>query len=252
MMNPAEFANIAASEREFWWYRGMRDILYSVLDPIALEHSFERVLETGCGTGYLSKVLAERYGWPMIPLDLGYEGLEYARDMGLRRLVQADIAALPFASGSIDMLLSMDVVVHFPLGQEHQPVAEFFRVLKPGGFLALRVSALDILRSRHSMFAHERQRFTRDRLLNLIRTAGFDVRSCTFCNSLLLPVALAKFRIWEPLTNAKPASGVSPVAPWLDRILAQPLKWEARWIARGGRFPIGQSLLLVASKPAKP
>ena len=31
--------------------------------------------------------------------------------------------------------------------------------------------------------------------------------------------ALAKFRLWEPLTQAKPTSGVELVAPWLDRIL---------------------------------
>ena len=32
-------------------------------------------------------------------------------------------------------------------------------MLKPGGLLAVRVSALDILRSGHLEFAHERQRF---------------------------------------------------------------------------------------------
>src|SRR2546426_5085286 len=28
MMNPAEFANIARAEQDFWWYRGMRQILF--------------------------------------------------------------------------------------------------------------------------------------------------------------------------------------------------------------------------------
>ncbi len=28
MMNPAEFANIANSEEHFWWYRGMREIMF--------------------------------------------------------------------------------------------------------------------------------------------------------------------------------------------------------------------------------
>ena len=32
MMNPAEFANIAQSEGDFWWYRGMREILFRMLD----------------------------------------------------------------------------------------------------------------------------------------------------------------------------------------------------------------------------
>ena len=247
-MNPAEFANIAAGERDFWWYRGQRAILYRLLDPIARERRFRRVLEAGCGTGYQSLDLAARYHWPMIPLDLGIEGLQYARAMGLGDLVQADVAALPLAARSVDLLLSLDVIVHFPRGEEGRPLAEFARVLEPGGLLVLRVSALDLLRSRHSQFAHERQRFTRGRLRTLLESHGFRVRRITYCNSLLLPVAFAKFRLWEPLTNAAPASGVEPVAPWLNRTLEVPLACEAAWIGAGLDLPLGQSLVAIAGR----
>jgi SAM-dependent methyltransferase len=247
-MNPAEFSNIAAGERDFWWYRGQRAILYRLLDPLARARRFRRVLEAGCGTGYQSLELATRYGWPVVPLDVGVEGLRYARALGLGDLVQADVAALPLRTASVDLLLSLDVIVHFPRGEEDRPVAEFARVLEPGGLLVLRVSALDLLRSRHSMFAHERQRFTRDRLRRLLWNHGFRVRRLTYCNSLLLPVAFAKFRIWEPLTNAPPASGVEPIAPWLNRLLELPLEAEAAWIGAGGGFPLGQSLVAVAER----
>ena len=59
--------------------------------------------------------------------------------------VAADIAALPFQLASFHAVMSM----------------EFARVLKPGGLLVLRASALDSLRNRHSIFAMERQRFSR-------------------------------------------------------------------------------------------
>ena len=59
MMNPAGFANIAAAEQDFWWYRGMRQILFRMLDPIARERDFHRVLEAGCGTGHFA--FASRY-----------------------------------------------------------------------------------------------------------------------------------------------------------------------------------------------
>jgi SAM-dependent methyltransferase len=245
-MNPAEFSNIARSERDFWWYRGMRRILFRLLDPVAARGS--RVIEVGCGTGYLSKVLADRYGWMVTALDLGREGLDYARLYGVERLVQGDMTALPFAASSFDALISMDVVVHLERGQEHRAFAEFARVLKPGGLLALRVSALDILRSRHSQFAHERQRFTRGRLVEGVQKAGFGVERVTYANSLLLPLALFKFRVWEPLTRAQAASGVEPVAPWLDGLLYAPLSLEADWIGLGGGFPAGQSLVLIGRR----
>ena len=247
-MNPAEFANIAASEQDFWWYRGMRAILFRLLDPIARSGRFERVLEAGCGTGHLSTVFAERYRWTMFPLDLGSEGLSYARNMGVGRLTQGDIRALPFPDGAFDAVLSMDVIVHLERGREEEAIAEFARVLKPGGLLVLRASALDVLRSRHSEFAHERQRFTRARLTDAVTSRGFRVERITYLNSLLMPVALFKFRVWEPLTGAQPQSGVQSVAPWLDRLLYLPLRVEAGWIGRGGSFPAGQSLVLVGRK----
>ena len=74
-MNPAEFANIAKSEQTFWWYRGMNRILFRVLDKHAAH--IGSVLEAGCGTGYLAKLLHERYGWKMFPVDLGMEGLRF-------------------------------------------------------------------------------------------------------------------------------------------------------------------------------
>lgn len=249
-MNPAEFGNIAASEQDFWWYRGMRRSLYRMLDPVAASRRIGCALETGCGTGYFARDLAGRYGWSVVALDLGFDGLRYGQRMGVPNLVQADMRTLPCRCEAFDAVVSMDVIVHLPRGEEHRPVAEFARVLKPGGLLVLRVSALDILRSRHSEFAHERQRFTRSRLLRLARDHGFRPLRCSYANSLLLPVALAKFRLWEPLTRQPPASGVTHVAPWLDRVLYSTLAAEAAWLGAGLDFPIGQSIVLLAEKEA--
>jgi SAM-dependent methyltransferase len=247
MMNPAEFSNIAEAERTLWWYRGMKRILDAFAGHYVSKRQCRRVLEAGCGTGFYSFEMTER-GLPMYPLDLGWEGLRYARQMGLKSLVQADIAELPYADASFDIAFSLDVLVHFPEGAEDRPLRELSRVLSQGGLLVLRVSALDCLRSRHSQFAHERQRFTRRRLIRQTANAGFRMLRCTYANSFLLPVALAKFRIWEPLTRQPPASGVAPLAPWIDSLLFVPLWIESTLIAAGLRFPIGQSLLYVGEK----
>ena len=248
MMNPAEFGTLRRSESDLWWFRGMRRILFDLLDPLAVRRRLTRVLEAGCGTGYMAGLLAERYSWKTFPVDLASDGLAIARSRGLTRLCQTDIARCPFRSESFDVVLSLDVLVHFPPGEEAAALSEFNRMLVPGGILVLRVSALDLLHSRHSEFTHERQRFTRGRLERAAREQGFKVLRCTYANSLLLPVAIARFRIWEPLLRKPPASGTEPVAPWLDRLLYTPLAMEAALLRRGLNFPAGQSLILLAEK----
>jgi SAM-dependent methyltransferase len=247
-MNPAEFVSLERAETELWWFRGMQRILFAMLDPLAASREVERVLEAGSGTGHMARTLAQRYGWRMFPVDLAWEGI--SRTGGSSRIfpAQADIAACPFRSGAFDAVLSLDVLVHFVRGGEAPALKEFARVLKPGGLLLLRVAALNVLRSRHSRFTSERQRFTRQRLQRTVRDCGFRVLRCSYANSLLLPVALARFRLWEPLMRSAPASGTAPVPAWLDRLLFLPLAMEASWLSHGMNLPLGQSLILIAEK----
>jgi SAM-dependent methyltransferase len=247
-MNPAEFANIAQGERDFWWYRGQRAILFRLLDPLLCDRRMARVLEAGCGTGYFSRLLQQERGWPVVPLDISGEGLKYARAMGVERPVQADLSKLPFPDRVFDLVMSIDVLPHLPRGAEEAAMRELTRVLARGGLLVVRTAALDILRSRHSEFAFERQRFTRRQMSDLLRQCGMRVLRATYANSLLFPVALMKFRLWEPLLKRPAASGIAPLPPWLDTLLYKALETEASWLGAGHNFPLGQSLIAIGEK----
>jgi len=248
MMPPAEYANLASAEETFWWFRGMRQITFAAAAPHLNGRANWKVLEAGCGTGYFAKCLEQERGWRLFPVDVSPEGLRYARALGLQRALQADIARLPFPHASFDAALCLDVLVHARPGEEAALLAELHRVLLPGGLLILRAAALNALRSRHSQFVGERQRFTRRRLSRALTQSGFRILRSTYANSLLLPVALFKFRLWEPLMRRPPASGLTPLPGWLDRILFHCLRAEARWLARGRNLPLGQSLILIAEK----
>ena len=185
-MNPAEFANIRQSEEDFWWYRGMRAILFRMLEPYL---AGRRIGPRARGR--------LRHRLPLAPsaarARLAHRaaglsaatGLRYARELGVGNPVQGDIRSLPFADGAFDLVMSLDVIAHLPPGEEHLAARELARVARRGGLVVVRTSALDILRSRHGEFAFERQRFTRRRLMGLFAGAGIRVLRCTYLNSLL-------------------------------------------------------------------
>lgn len=247
-MNPAEFATLDQSERDLWWFRGMRKILFRLLDAFAEGRSITRVLEGGSGTGYTASLLAQRYGWRMFAIDLAWEAVSRTPRLNRVHPVQADIAAVPFGAGLFDAVISLDVLVHFPRGEEIRALQEFARVLRPSGLLVLRVAALDVLRSRHSEFIRERQRFTRQRLINVTSASGFRIVRCSYVNSLLSPIAFIRFRIWEPFSRRPLRSGTGLVPRWLDCLLFTCLTIEEFLLSKGLNFPVGQTLILLAQK----
>lgn len=247
-MNPGEYANLSAVEERMWWFRGMKRILLGILDTLAGRSRVRDVLEVGCGTGAIARLLERRFGWQVTPTDLSEVGLTHARESGLRRLVRCDGLRLPFPDGSFDALITLDMLVHLQPGQEKVAFSEFTRILRPGGTLVLRAAAFQALRSRHSDYVGERQRYTRAQLRREAERQGLRVVRATYANMFLLPVAWLKFRVWEPLSSAPVASGVELGPPWLEEGLHAPLALEAALIGAGINLPLGQSILLIAEK----
>lgn len=248
VLHPEEFRNLASSERDFWWFRGMRKILSAVLDPALNGRNVRQILDAGCGTGFNAAWLHKERGWRVYACDLDCEAMPYAKALGLSGIVQSDVTALPFPDGFFDAVFSLDVLPHLEPGAERAALAEMARVTAPGGLLVLRAAALNYLRSRHSSWTNERQRFTRNRLQEAVGNAGYRILRCTYANTLLLPVALFKFRVWEPLLRRPPASGLAPLPVQINNLLSFVLSVEAAWLRAGFNFPLGQSLVVVAER----
>ena len=248
-MTPEELHNIFRTEQEFWWYDGMRAITKAFLDP-AMPRDLLLGLDAGCGTGFNAQSLQSAYGLRMFGLDLAPLGIQYARKRGFLRSLAASTMELPFPSGSLDFLSSIDVLPVLPEGGDQKAMQEFARVLRPGGLLYLRSAAFRALRSRHSQFVAERRRYRGPEILRMIEASGMRPLRSTYANTFLSPVALLKFRVWEPLTQAPPQSGVGVIPPaWINRTLAAVLHSEAALLRRGWSFPFGQSWMVVAKKP---
>jgi SAM-dependent methyltransferase len=98
-----------------------------------------RVLDVGCGTGFLSLRFAE-LGHNVTGIDLSSRMIGLARrkaaNGGLRVDFRiGDAAALDFQSGTYDLVVGRHVIWNLP--DPERGVAEWLRVLRPGGLLIL-------------------------------------------------------------------------------------------------------------------
>jgi len=94
----------------------------------------DRVLDNGCGNGRFAVWNADAAG-----LMVGSDPATLYADSAIESIVlaQADSRRLPFADGSFDKALSVDVLEHFPLDVIDAYLGETARVLRRGGRFAI-------------------------------------------------------------------------------------------------------------------
>jgi SAM-dependent methyltransferase len=213
--------------------------------PAAGAGGERRILDAGCGTGGTTAWL-RRYG-AVVGVELAGEAAPYWGQQGLHAMARGSVAALPLLDASFDLVTCFDVLYHRQVADEAAVLAEFWRVLQPGGLLLLRVPAYDWLQAGHDAAVHTRRRYTRGEVVQGVRAAGFEVLTATYGNGLLLPLAVAK-RVGERWRGASQEEMAVPPAP-VNTLFAAALGLEARVLPRWP-LPAGLSVLVVGRKPA--
>ena len=205
------------------------------------------VLDAGCGTGANLAMLDELRSCD--GLDLEPAALGFCAQRGLTRLIQGSITELPLASQAFDLVTSFEVLYHLGVRDDRRALAELHRVLRPGGWLLLRLPAYDWLRGRHDIAVHTRHRYTTAEVRALLHEAGFSVVRLSYANCLLFPLFVGK-RMTERLLPQRAGSDVGP-PPRGNGLLTAVLMAEASWLRRHS-LPWGLSVHLSGPKGLEP
>jgi SAM-dependent methyltransferase len=156
--------------------------------------------------------------------------------------------ALPFLSGSFDLVTSFDVLYESSVSSDSLAIKESSRVLRPGGRILLRLPAYDWLRGRHDEAVHTARRYTSGRLAELLRENGFVVEHLSYANMFLFPLAMLKrLTEWIVPNGGDVGSDLTFDVGFLNQALKTVLRAEAPLVSRG-HLPFGLSVLAVGRK----
>ncbi len=260
--DPEYFAPLFAIEdRHFWFRARARLIATLVRQTVAPLPDGYRVLEVGCGTGQVLRVLDEVcIRGTVAGMDLFIQGLRFARRRVSVPLVQGDIHASPFAVG-FDVIGLFDVLEHLP--DDRAVLRDLHAMLAPGGALIMTVPAHQSLWSYFDEAAHHCRRYEPKDLAAKLAEAGFRVEYLSPFMTPLLPLMWAGRRLAAALPRRGPKGvGVATkasdanrrsqdelrIVPGVNALLTSVLAGETAWVGRRWRLPEGTSLVAVARK----
>jgi SAM-dependent methyltransferase len=153
---------------------GIREVseLLRVAEELGCAPARARALDFGCGVGRLTRALSAEFE-ECVGVDISGEMIRSARELNADRqncrfLVNVAPDLTLFESATFDFVLSLIVLQHMPSGQAALGyVAEFLRVLRPGGLLVFQLPTEIALRNRRQL---------RRRAYTLLRELGISQR----------------------------------------------------------------------------
>ncbi len=234
-MEPDEVRRMAEEEDRMWWYAGLHARLLDALDrPLG------RVLDAGCGTGGLLRLLDAR-GMELDGIDRDPLAVEIARSRTRASVVEGDVQSLPYADATFDAIVLADVLYHRGVDPP-AALAECARCLRPGGIVVINAPAYEWLRGAHDEPIHTARRFTAGGLSRLVRAAGLVVEVAAYWNAILFPLMVVRRKML-------PARGsdVRPYSPLADRAFRGALALERALLPKA---PFGGSVFVVGRRDA--
>jgi len=255
--DPRLFAKIAAVEDRHFWFCARNRIIAAAVRSVAdgLPPGY-RVLEAGCGTGFVLRQLVEvcRDG-EVVGMDLFPEAVAFASRRAGCRVLAGDVLDPP-ELGQFDLVGMFDVLEHLP--DDRAILRGLHQLLKPGGVLLLTVPAHLSLWSYFDVSSCHCRRYEPDELAVKLAEAGFRIEYLTeFMTSIFPLVWLGRrvkggSRTTDRATADARTENELKIVPGVNGLLKAVLSLEAAAIARRWRLPKGTSLLAVARKSAAP
>lgn len=242
-MKKEEYIKMNLLEDDHFWFVGKRVYLKKILDTYFTKKRTRLILDVGCGTGAVTKLL-ERYG-SVSAIEKNPLARAYARKKGVK-VRSGEIERIPYAKNTFDCVAIIDVLYHKNVKNIGKALQECNRVLKKNGTLICVDSAMPYLMNEHDKSVQGKRRFYVSEIKNYLQHAGFTPTYSSYLFFFLFPLIFVRRVVWSRLFTQK-QSDVFAVHPFINKILILLLKLEFAFVPQIS-FPWGSSLIVIARK----
>jgi ubiquinone/menaquinone biosynthesis C-methylase UbiE len=248
-LEPYEYKTLFEFETSYWWFRGLHAVLRETLQDAGLR-SGSSILDAGCGTGQNLISLSEHSGCETYGFDISSHAASFWPQRCLERVCVSSVNEVPFREKCFDAVVSVDVL-ECEAVDEMAAYSEMWRVLKPGGLIALVVPAYEwLLSEEHHKAVGATRRYSKRRLLDLMNTKPVELIRITHLFASVLPLVVA-YRVlqpyWKRRASDAPKSDVKPLPKIINEALFNVSNFERRLLKRFD-LPFGSSILALARK----
>jgi ubiquinone/menaquinone biosynthesis C-methylase UbiE len=242
-MNEPEYERMFRNEDHYWWFVSRRELVLDLVGRLPRSDG-ALYLDVGCGTGATASAL-QRFG-RVIGVDCSPLALQCCARRDLTSVVRGRAESIPLQGGCADVLVATDILEH--LDDDVGALAEFYRVLKPGGHAVVTVPAYRFLWSEHDLALMHKRRYVLGELTRLAAAVGFVVTLQSYALCFLFPLALGRLFKAMPQVDRQPEAQLKSVPPWLNTALIRFQRFES-WLLRRLSLPFGLSVVAVLEKP---
>ena len=221
-----------------WWYETRNQVIWHVMRRYPISGA---LWDIGSGLGEVSSYLTS-VGVECVAVEPNRLGAQVSSEKGVLS-IQGDLHALELPVSSIEAVGLFDVLEH--LDNADKVLSEIYRVLGSEGKLFITVPATKWLWSASDDLVGHHGRYTRKKIRQQLKNAGFEVLSIRyFFFSLVLPILILRavpyrLGVRSLIDDTKL---VQKKSGWISRLIT---KVE---VALCGKIPIGTSLVIVATK----
>jgi 2-polyprenyl-3-methyl-5-hydroxy-6-metoxy-1,4-benzoquinol methylase len=238
-------------EDRHFWFRARNEIIAGLVDPPirSLPNGF-RVLEVGCGSGNVLRVLKRSVAGrgSVEGLEISGPAAEAARARTGLLVTEGYLADLA-PSAPYDVVAAFDVLEH--IRDEAAVLTEMRARISDTGRVILTVPAHPSLWSAFDVASEHMRRYTPASLTRALNTAGFKVEYLSYFMSLLFaPMWLRRryltVRRQDPVVAYDSEFSIIPV---INQVAYEILRRESHIVRARRHLPIGTSLAVIA-RPA--